>query len=462
MNELTTRFISLRSITTSGLFTLCLTCSAAASDDDFFSNIDISDIDVSEVQDRPLQYSGWLKQSLSYGLAAPREEFSRSQAEMNGLITSVQGQVDWQQSSKMSYRFALRALYDAHYQLQSNDVSQEELSELEARVELKDAYVDAELADNLYLRFGNQIIAWGEADTLTITDVVARKDLRTFGQADLEDTRLQVPAAKLSYSLEDTTFEGVLTFQAGSDEIAPSYNEFDPYIRLRSAGADIHQAYVNNAWEYFFRAQHKFAGGEWSLVLADANNNELSVKQIDIAQQAPLITYQQKRFQLIGAAANWVQGLWLWKAETGMRFNTAMAPNEALFFNTTSGWQQHNQLRSMLGLEYVGFGDVSFTFELDHAYTQGDTERLLIDKNQVGFSSRLYWQDVNDELTVQADWTRLLNNQGDVIRLSLDYAWTDALTSRFFLTAYQADNIDQSLYDYRNNDMVAVELKYGF
>lgn len=450
------------SVTTAGLLYGAITL-AHAGDDDFFGDIDTSSFNTEAKVNEPLSTTGWFKQVFGYGLADPRNDFARSRAGMNKVESSLQLQTDWQASDKLSYRFSIRLLHDAIYQLDSDlNPSREELSDYENRIEYKDIFVDAQLSDKLYLRFGNQIIAWGEAETLAVTDVVSLKDNRTFGQADLEDTRLQVPAAKLSYYFDGFMLEGVITHNVGSDEQAPAWNEFDPFIGFRQLGMSIATTRVRNDQEYFLRLRQEFSGGEWSLVLADANANELSLSKIDAQTEQTRLIYSQDRFQVLGISGNWTQGLWIFKAELGTHFDVAMAPKNALFFDAVNGWQNKNQLRSVLGFEYVGFGDASVTFELDYIRTSGDVEGLSVDKNQLGFNTRVFWQDENSEWTLQGDWTKIPDNNGDIFRASVDYAFTDAVKLGASVIAYQAHSADRQLYNYRNNDVIKLSLKYAF
>jgi len=72
--------------------------------------------------------------------------------------------------------------------------------------ELKETYFDY-LADSWDVRIGRQIIAWGKADGLRITDIICPQDFSLGMSQDIEDSRLAVDAFKFSYYPDHFDFE---------------------------------------------------------------------------------------------------------------------------------------------------------------------------------------------------------------------------------------------------------------
>ncbi len=69
-------------------------------------------------------------------------------------------------------------------------------------IELREAFVEY-VADRWDLSVGRQIIVWGKADGVAITDVICPRDYAEFFAAEYDDTRIPVDAAKWRY-LEDS------------------------------------------------------------------------------------------------------------------------------------------------------------------------------------------------------------------------------------------------------------------
>ena len=151
-------------------------CSLSFSQNDFFSDIEIStnnNLDSSS----PFSVLGWVSQKISYGLEVPSELFSRSDRELNKLETSLFTQFDWQPSSDTNFRFSGKAYHDEVYQFNDDtEYTQAERNEFRNRFEVRDFYLEKQISDNVYLKTGNQILAWGFAEYLRVTDIINTED----------------------------------------------------------------------------------------------------------------------------------------------------------------------------------------------------------------------------------------------------------------------------------------------
>ena len=68
----------------------------------------------------------------------------------------------------------------------------------ESGIELREAFVEY-VADRWDLSVGRQIIVWGKADGVAITDIICPRDYAEFFAAEYDDTRIPVDAAKWRY-----------------------------------------------------------------------------------------------------------------------------------------------------------------------------------------------------------------------------------------------------------------------
>ncbi|HSG93342.1 MAG TPA: DUF1302 family protein, partial [Methylotenera sp.] len=329
-----------RGCITTLLIACCALNDADASSDDFFVDIDVN---VDNLDQLPSPNKWFIRQLFSYGLEAPGQRFSRSNAGFNKVETSVKGEFSHTFSERISGRIEAEAFYDAIYRLDTDiQASSLELSEFETRYQLRDAYLDLSLTEQWHLRLGNQIIAWGQSDAVVIADVIAPHNNYTLLQADLRDVRLQVPAAHFTRSDSNLTLDIVLTYDAGFNHLAPLGNEFDPFISLRDLPQQLAQNKADNKTEYFLRLKHNFHGGDISLIIADANNNNLTLQHTTPEQ----FTFSQDRFSALALTSSLSQGLWVYKAELGVHHNKALMPAATQFNNYLAGWPEHDQLLS--------------------------------------------------------------------------------------------------------------------
>jgi len=433
---------------------------ATQAQDDFFNPISV---DVQESNSGPLSLIGWFTQKVATGLESPGPLFSRQDSELNKIETSFFAQFDARVNESTGLRFSGKAYHDAIYSYQDdNQYTSDELDKFRNRFEVKDFYIEHQTDSGIYLKAGNQILAWGLAEYLRVTDLINTEDRYTFGQQDLEDIRLQVPAVLANLAAGNWSFDSVLTLHAGRNDDAPAGDEFDQFISLRNSGIALSREDVEKQSEFFFRASTRMARGDFQFVAGEFNDNELSVAQISAVNSlSPQVTFSQNRMRAIGMAANWVEGSWLFFGEVGLHTDKAVQPNSGSFMSQVDGWDQKDQLLSVLGVEYNGFRNLLLSFELDNSYTRNHDEFMLADEHETGFGARAYWTALNERLQVLGVWNDLGDSSGRVARLSIDYNYSDNLELGLLWVGYHTDD-DSIFYEFRNNDVLQLQLRYSF
>lgn len=430
--------------------------------DDFFGTIDV-DLDSSvDGGDRPYSLIGWITEKVSYGLEDPGPPFSRQEKGLNRVETSLFAQLDTGFGSGINLRISGKVYHDGIYQLRDDiDFSEDERDKFRNRFEIKDFYLEGQTDSGLYLKIGQQILAWGMAEYLRVTDLINTEDQYTFGQQDLEEFRLQVPAVLASYSLGGWLLDGVVTYDAGRNDIGPKGDEFDQFISLRDLEAGMWRHDPQHKAEVFLRASSHYSRGDLQFVVAEFNDNALSVDQILMGESiGPLLSLTQNRMRAIGFAANWTQNSWLFFGELGAHFDKAVRPARDAFFMQDDGWDEKDQILSVLGVEYSGFRNLLLTFELDNTHSRGHDEFMFADRDQSGFGARLYWTAVNDRLEVLAVWNEP-DDSSRFARFSVDYHWTDNLELGMLWVDYHSES-DSHLYEFRNDDVFQLQLRYNF
>lgn len=431
--------------------------------DDFFGDIEI-DLNESNISsaDNSWSITGWLKEKIAYGLKEPGLPFSRDKNDFNKVETSVYSRFDWQMSDSLAMRVSGKISLDAIYQLKDEkNFHQNEVDEFESRFELKDFYLESQITENLYLKAGQQVMAWGQAENLRVLDLVNTQDRFTYGQQDLEDLRLPVPALLASFSYSDWVFDGVVTVKAASDDIAPDYDEFDPYADLRINGINIRNRDPNSEFEYLFRASTHYQSGDISVVAADVNANSLYLEAINFLPGQTVVEFNQDRFKALALSVNWTGGSWLVFSDLGVHFDKALQPNANSILQFTNGWLEKDQFLMATGVEFSGWNQWVLTFETDYIHTVDHDSRLQDDRNQLGYSGRFRWNGLNDRIQLLGVWSQLPDDNGRIARLSLDYDWSDALELGLLWVDYHADK-NVLLGSFRNNDVLQLHLEYSF
>lgn len=441
---------------------LVLPSAEAIAQGDFFNTVAI---DLPNQPDTNTDYSlfGWITQKAGYGLEAPGAPFSRQQRDWNKVESSVFVQFDTSINDNTNLRVSGKAYHDVIYTLNDDiDFSADERNKFHTRYEIKDLFLERQFENGAYLKLGNQLFAWGLAEYSRVTDLINTEDQFTFGQQDLEDIRLQVPAALLSFRAGNWTLDNVVTYDAGRNDLAPAGDEFDQFLRLREAGYSLSREQPKRRYETFVRASTHWAKGDLQIVAGDFNDNSLAVTSIAATDTAiPHITYSQNRMKALGVAGNWVNGAWLYFAEMGIQQDKAVRPNAASYLGQLQGWGQKDQILSVMGVEYNGLRNLVLTFELDNTHTRQHDESMLDSTDQIGIGARVYWTTLNERLKLIAVWNELVDADSNIGRVSVNYSWSDSLESGLLWMHYGSQR-GSAFYDYRNNDILQFQLRYSF
>ena len=442
-------------------FSILLTPLPSFAQDDFFSTVEVSD-DGKQSIDQSFSLIGWAVQKVGYGLEAPGPLFSRQQRELNRVETSLFAQLDVPLPDNSAFRISGRALHDEIYRIKDNDYTYDEVNEFRNRYEIRDFYFEKEFDNGLYFKIGNQILAWGQAEYLRVTDLINIEDQYTFVQQDLEDLRLQIPAALLNFDLGSWSIDAVYTYDADTNNLAPELDEFDPFIAFRSNGAFIIEEVPEKEQEVFFRASTQLARGELQFVAGEFNDNLPTLVRMEaLGSPNPRLYFSQNRMRALGFSANWVEGSWLFYGEAAMHTGKRVRPNLDTFFEKVAGWDEKEQLLSVLGAEYNGFENLQLAMELDLVHTRAHTSSMLLAEDQIGAGIRAFWTPLNQRLQILAVWNELVGSTGRVIRVSADYNWSDTIDFGLLWVDYKSES-DSPFAPFENNDVIQLQLRYSF
>ena len=429
--------------------------------DDFFGSLDV-DVQSSGAADSRYSLLGWVNAELGYGLQNPGPLFSRSISEINKGEISLFTQLDADLGEHSNFRFSGKAYHDEVYRWQDdNPYTDDEINLFRNRFEVRDFYVEHEFDNGLYVKAGNQILAWGMSEYLRVTDLINIENQYTFGQQDLEDLRLQVPALLTSASIEGWTVDAVLTYEAGDNDIAPSGDEFDQYAALRAAGATLFVAEPERQEEFFLRVSGQYSRGDIQIVAGEFNDNTLSPQRISDPGGSPTLHPQQNRMRALGLAVNHVAGSWLLFSEIGIHQDKAIRPLTTSLAAQVDGWQRKDQLLAVVGADYSGFRNLVLSAEIDTTRTRDNDAVMHGPATQTSFGLRAYWTAFNERLQVVAVTNQLAEDSGRVDRLSLDYDWSDNLSLGLLWVNYSAPS-DSYVNLFSRNDVFNLRVRYNF
>jgi hypothetical protein len=365
-------------------------------------------------------------------------------------------------------------------------------------LKLKEAYIDWK-GEMLALRVGRQIVSWGKADDIQITDVICPKDEANFVASDYNESRLGIDAVRLSLLTEkvqvDAFFIPFFTpsplplakgnplraqiFPAEEDGITVNvpedYRDFEhpskhisnsEYAFRASAYTSIADVslYYFYGWDDtpFFRYSPKMVIYN-SSASGDRDIYD-DIFEIDVSGK-------YKRMMMIGLDAAIPAG------EFVIRLEEAYFPKR--HFQTTAEYQmqrqfsgqkmktslQKHQLISLAGLDWAPSGGWTLTaqyiadivFDHEKSIERKDFEHqatLSVEKTLL-----------NETLTLMASGALDLREFSSAVEIEADYKLTDAITLSIIGDIYyEGPDINKKglFSDYRNLSSITFKGKMSF
>lgn len=430
--------------------------------EDFFGEVEVDTTAPAEATDSPIRWLGWLQQKTAYGYREPAAGFSRDQADLTRLETQLYGQAtarwqNWQArlAGSVSHDW-LPDAYDADL-WNGYALTNEQANSRRWQWQWADSYLSWQSGD-WWLKGGYQTLAWGEAESLVVTDVLARRDQRWPGQTDLENMRLPVPAATLSWG---GRIEVTLLGMTETDRYPAPYDEFDQLAAWRNQEVDVRIDDPDQVLGFAGRWQGQWPGIDAQVMAADVNNFQPALESVrfGMADGQPVVEaveLQAGRFQILGLGLQKASGSWLLKTEQAWHRGVAMATEDPL-----SPWPEHQQWRAMAAVEYSGIRNLTLSGELGQIHTLDWEKNLTEDRWQWSQSVRVRWTTLNDRLVITAQGIGLPGNEGLVGRLATDWQVNDSLSLGATLVDYHAWEDDQQLHPLRHNDALVLNARFG-
>jgi len=424
-----------------------------------------------------------------YGLVTGNVAISTSYnfRDHDAINPDTGGTTDWQGLSKLRTKLYLEhnksfngqwqtrasgyAFYDSVYSLRDrDDYSNAVLSDYEHEAEFQEVWLLGKLQDNLDIKLGRQVVNWGRADSFRVLDVLNPLDNREPGLVDIEDLRLPVTMAKMDYFFDEHWSSSLIIIPEmrfsknpppGNDFYvtgANDYKENKPeHISDSSFAAAV--SGIFSGWDVSFHAARYWRDTPYLKPVFDPLSNP-----INPLEQS---TFEHSRVTMVGASGNITRGAWLYKSELafldGIDYTLHIDqgfPYGVVPVTTT----ENNRIDGLLGIEYFGIANSSFSIEVAHQYIpdfQSAMKPSNEEKNTTGLALRATHNMFNDRLDLTAVIFGNFGESGGGWRADAEYDLRDALVLTGGVIFFEEG--DHPPFDtYYQNDRLFAELKYSF
>lgn len=290
--------------------------------------------------------------------------------------------------------------------------------------------------DHWDLRAGRQIITWGVADGLRLTDIISPMDYTEFLAQDYDDIRIPVGGLRLRYSREKWCFEVVAVPVSSFFELPTDDN--NPW--------SIGQLPISD--EPTHRLSNMEYGGRLSFFLSGI---DFSLSALHTWNKQPVVCNgvgEYRRMTMLGADCSIPVGRFVIRGELAEYLDEAQS-------SLTQDIPRAASTNALIGIDWYAGNDWSLSAQYAHKYVSWGELR------HTGLSTlRVSKELFNNTLKLQTFAYVDVTDGGIFNRLSADYALNDQLHAILGYDYFHADRGMFTIYD--KNSEIWLKFKYSF
>ncbi|MCK4359574.1 MAG: hypothetical protein KAW92_12715 [Candidatus Cloacimonetes bacterium] len=330
-------------------------------------------------------------------------------------------------------------------------------------IELREAFIDYS-SDNCDIRIGRQLIIWGKADGLEITDIISPKDYSEFLAQDFDDIRLPIDALKFRFLFEQTNLE-LIWLPVFKPAILPPadspwemkyethdfYEEWfptvEPEMSLKNSEIAAKISTYQSGFDLAITAFHS-----WEDIPTMHREVYKTESVIDSVYYFP----EHHRLSFLGFEFSIPHKDFVFRVESAFYkdryFQPASMHTESLF--------RRNELNWMLGIDWSPGNNWSVTGQLADNFILDYDEKIKNDEHTFLSTLNVSKQLFRQTLKIFSMIYYGINDEEYFIRTGVDYALTDELHLLTGIDLFCGD--EGMLGQYNDNDEFWIKAKYSF
>ena len=386
-----------------------------------------------------------------------KAQMSIKRTRFNGFIDTYHAVNNYQDflSSRTRFRGEFKIGNSKSYLFTSFNLTHNNLLKDETGIKLLEAFYSYK-AKNINLKIGRQIIIWGVADGLRITDKVSPMDYTEFLARDYDDIRLAVDAFKFRYTKDNMKLDFVFipifeSFNLPINKDNP-WSIINPKLLNKYEVVDNKPKFKLDNSELGIRLSYNLPGIDFSLSSL-YTWNKIPIIRASKVQDKMMIIKDYKRMFFIGGDISKPMGEFVIRGEGAINFKKA-------FLTKTNNILRKKSLEYLLGIDWYASNEWVFMCQYSNQTILDYNKSMVCDKNMSLLTLNIT-KKIFNSTTKLSDFTYYdINNNSSFSRFSIDYSLSDQL---HFIAGYDCFIGDKGKFGlYKDNSEYWLKAKYTF
>ena len=365
-------------------------------------------------------------------------------------------------SSRTRFRGELKMLKGNSYFFTSFNAMYNSILKSQTGIELREAFFEYSTS-SWDLKAGRQIVIWGVADGMRITDIISPMDMTEFLARDYDDIRIPVNAIRLRLLKPKMRFELVYV-PVPSFFIIPDEAE-NPWAVFPKDGNPVFDINMDNKpnleldnSEVGARFSFFLPGADFSVcALHTWNKMPVFSRSYSSNDDTVFVKAHYYRLNMIGFDFSIPKGEFVFRGEAAYYIGEARELDDEII-NTEP--IKKNSLNWLLGIDWYPGNDWTITVQYSHKFITNYIDILQEKENIVlstaGITKKLFRSTLSVSTFAYVD----ISNGGFFDRSSIDYALSDEI---HLLIGYDWFYGNKGMFGlYKDNSEYWFKAKYSF
>ena len=365
-------------------------------------------------------------------------------------------------SSRSRFRGELKMLKGKSYFFTSFNAVHNSVLKSQTGIELRETFF--EYSDKSWdFKAGRQIVSWGVADGMRITNIITAMNMTEFLAQDYDDIIMPVNALKLRWIKPKMNFE-VIFVPIPTFSVIP-YQAKNPWSVFPTNGKPVLNINMDNKPELTFKNSEY--GARFSFFLSGI---DFSVSALHTWNKMPVFTRSMSQnfdtvfvkanhynLDMLGLDFSIPKGQFVFRGEGAYYIGEFHEANQQ---NTNLEPIKKNSLNWLIGIDCYPGNDWTITAQYSHKFIT-NYQNILQEKGNTilstaGITKKLFRSTLSISTFAYID----ISNGGFFDRTSIDYALSDEI---HITLGYDWFNGDKGMFGlYKNNSEVWFKAKYSF